>query len=386
MVGGVDAVRAGLRGRSRLGNADWDPGGLRGDGVDHLQCARAMAVWLKHRHFADGDSRGCRLLDLVVGTRWPAPGNASHGLFGSDRRDVLHLEFLNVLLGDEPVLTPEARFYQRLLAMNYDEAVDIAEEFATEKSLAELYEEVFIPALSLAESDRHHGVLDPERERFIFDTTRELIQELPERLEAAKNTQEPRTPKQLIPGNPTVLCLPAADEADELAAEMLAQLLTERGVAAKAIAAKALASERLEEVHKAGVPIVCVSAIPPGAVAPIRYVCKRLRAEVPELKITVGIWQKEADLPRLQQRIGANLADAIVTRLAQAVEQISPAASSQDAARPSKRRGRSAWIESHAGTRARLNDLAKVGQYPIADPTFKLNSALGVEVPGTRRR
>jgi predicted PurR-regulated permease PerM len=251
-------------------------------------------------------------------------------------RYVPHLEFLNVLLGDEPVLTPEARFYQRLLAMNYDEAVDLAEQFAAEKSLAELYEEVFIPALSLAESDRHHGVLDPERERFIFDTTRELIQELPERLEAAKNTQEPRTPKQLVPGNPTVLCLPAADEADELAAEMLAQLLTERGVAAKAIAAKALASERLEEVHKAGVPIVCVSAIPPGAVAPIRYVCKRLRAEVPELKITVGIWQKEADLPRLQQRIGANLADAIVTRLAQAVEQISPAASSQTPPVPQK--------------------------------------------------
>jgi len=260
-------------------------------------------------------------------------------------RYVPHLEFLSVVLGDEPVLTPEARFYQRLLAMNYDEAVDIAEEFAAEKSLAELYDQIFIPALSLAESDRHRGVLDPERERFIFDTTRELIQELPERLEAAKKTEERPAPKQVLHENPVVLCLPAADEADELAAEMLAQLLAERGVAAKAVAAKALASERLEEVHKAGVPIVCVSSIPPGAVAPVRYVCKRLRAEVPELKITVGIWQKEADLARLQQRIGANLADAIVTRLAQAVEQISPAASSMTPPRPETE------SESRVGTR-----------------------------------
>jgi predicted PurR-regulated permease PerM len=245
-------------------------------------------------------------------------------------RYVPHLEFLSVVLGDEPVLTPEARFYQRLLAMNYDEAVDIAEQFAAEKSLAELYDEVFIPALTLVEADRHRGVLEPERERFIFDTTRELIQELPERLQAAKNTtsgEGPALPKQMVQSQLAVLVLPAADEADELAAEMLAQLLTDRGVAAKAVAAKALASERLEEVHKAGVSIVCVSAIPPGAIAPARYLCKRLRAEFSQIQITVGMWQKDADLPRLQQRIGTNLADVIVTRLPQAVEQISPAAS-----------------------------------------------------------
>ena len=42
-------------------------------------------------------------------------------------RYVPHLSFLEVLLGDEPVLSPHELFYQRLLAMDQDEARNVAE-------------------------------------------------------------------------------------------------------------------------------------------------------------------------------------------------------------------------------------------------------------------
>ena len=93
-------------------------------------------------------------------------------------RYVPQLSFLNTLLSDEEVLPPEARFYQRLLALDPEEAADIAEEYLKENSLESLYDKVLLPALSLAEQDRHQGDLDETKERFILNAMRELVDEL----------------------------------------------------------------------------------------------------------------------------------------------------------------------------------------------------------------
>ena len=70
------------------------------------------------------------------------------------------LSFLHILLGDDDVLEPEAQLYQRLLARDQPEARDIVDTFLKGKSLIELYDSVLIPALSLAEQDRHNGMID----------------------------------------------------------------------------------------------------------------------------------------------------------------------------------------------------------------------------------
>jgi hypothetical protein len=36
--------------------------------------------------------------------------------------------------------------------------------------------------------------------------------------------------------------------------------------------------------------IICVSALPPGGLAQTRYLCKRLRARYPDVKIVIGRW------------------------------------------------------------------------------------------------
>ena len=83
-------------------------------------------------------------------------------------RYVPQLSFLHTLLGDEVVIGAEAQIYQRLLAMDQPEAHAIVDRFLKEKSLVELYDAVLIPALSLAEQDRHKGAIDTTREEFLF--------------------------------------------------------------------------------------------------------------------------------------------------------------------------------------------------------------------------
>jgi hypothetical protein len=82
-------------------------------------------------------------------------------------RHVEHLQFLEVILGDEPALAPEEGFYQRMLAGDPDEAARQAEEFLTDKSLAVYYDEVAIAGLTLAQLDVNRGVLGHEHRDLI---------------------------------------------------------------------------------------------------------------------------------------------------------------------------------------------------------------------------
>ena len=93
-------------------------------------------------------------------------------------RYVPRLSFLPVLLGDDPVLSPDSRFYQRLLALDRDEARVIPVEYLKDKSFEVLYDSVLIPALNLAEKDRHRNRIDGDTEKYIAQNTKQLIGEL----------------------------------------------------------------------------------------------------------------------------------------------------------------------------------------------------------------
>ena len=78
------------------------------------------------------------------------------------------LEFLSTLLGDKPVLEPKARFYQRLLAMDQEEAGTVLDKYLKENQLVDACDTILIPALGLAEQDRHRGNLDENGEKFVW--------------------------------------------------------------------------------------------------------------------------------------------------------------------------------------------------------------------------
>jgi predicted PurR-regulated permease PerM len=238
-------------------------------------------------------------------------------------RYVPQLSFLEVLLGDEPVLPVEAHFYQRLLALDQDEARDIAETYLKEKPIGTFYDSVLIPALALAEQDRHLDSLEAETASFVSQSTRELIEELGERSldqpvvfnRDGLNGSEP--PHTALSGL-RIVCIPAGDEADELVAIMLGQLLERFGCDVRH--APIAAGPKLSDEVARDIPqVAIVSALPPFAVGQARSLCKRLRQHHPGLKIILGLWNFEGDVVKAEERLGAGGADMIVASLQQAI-------------------------------------------------------------------
>jgi hypothetical protein len=249
------------------------------------------------------------------------------------------LHFINILLGDEPVLEPHFRFYQRLLAMDQEEAFEVAENFLKETgSVIAVYDKVIIPGMGLAEMDRHEGNLEEHRVQFIHVALRQMIEDLGElevkarekneRKDRKEKSDEPETAMPPLPELPQVspdlyvLCLPARDEADQIVAEMLAQVLRVAGARSDAISVTALSSEMGDLVPQRRAGLVCISALPPSAATQARYLCKRIGARFPELPIVVGLWNAKGDLERARERVGCGEAVRVVTSLADAVATI----------------------------------------------------------------
>jgi predicted PurR-regulated permease PerM len=214
-------------------------------------------------------------------------------------KHVPQLHFLHVLLGEESGVDPGVRVYQRLLAMNQSDLSDITERaLAEQKSFVQVCDTILIPALGMAEFDRHHGALQDFREQFIERAMREIIEDLGEQSRAihAKLLASP------TPGEPAretsspaaaslrVLCIPAKNELDQIVALMLCQALGNVGIACQVASVDALASEKAERVDEHRSDIVCISALPPSGLVQARYLCKRLRVRFPDLEIVVGLW------------------------------------------------------------------------------------------------
>ena len=220
-------------------------------------------------------------------------------------RYIPHLNFLEILLGDEPVLSPQAHFYQRLLALDEEEARDIVEEYLKQNPIGNLYDSVLIPALSLAEKDRHMNVLDEVRTKFIYQNTRELIEEL---YEDSSASLEPDHPLVLAgamksQSGSMVVCIPARDEADEIVGIMAMQLLRRAGHNASAlpIASVSTMLEQAEQLHP---DVICISALPPFAAVQAKSLCKQLRRRCRDTKIFLGLWEYPDRVTALRSLFG----------------------------------------------------------------------------------
>jgi hypothetical protein len=241
-------------------------------------------------------------------------------------RYVPQLSFLHVLLGDEEVLGAEAQLYQRLLAMDQPEAHAIVVRFLKEKPLVEFYDSVLIPALSLAEQDRHQGAIDTTREEFLFLSINEMITELSEYQLARDSSPAEDAAAESGPAErlgARIICLPANDRADEATAAMLAQLLEQAGHATLCLPiTRASPAEMLALLEIRQDDIICICALPPYAFPPARTMCKLIRERFPKLKIVIGVWGFSDDAQKAKARFERAPPDLLLTSLAQAVEQI----------------------------------------------------------------
>jgi hypothetical protein len=196
-----------------------------------------------------------------------------------------------VMLSSGPVLGPATRFYQRMLAMDLEDATDIAKTFLKGKSLQELYDEVFVPALRLAEEDRHLGRTDSQRQEFMLRNTRALVERLAGRASPSRTVGDSSGDSGRTPNSTTAdaVCIPANDEADEIATLMLVQLLETQGASARLLPAGALANAGLENAGRNRPKIACVSGVAASGHRHARRLCQRLRAQFPETKVVAGV-------------------------------------------------------------------------------------------------
>jgi predicted PurR-regulated permease PerM len=240
-------------------------------------------------------------------------------------RYVPQLSFLHILLGDEPVLAAEAQVYQRLLAMDQREAHTIVDQFLKGRSLVDLYDSVLIPALSMAEQDRHKGAIDAAREEFLFLSIDEMIAEFSEYQLADSSHQEDSAPisDAAKHRNARILCLPAHDRADEITAAMLAQLLEQNGLEALSFPIVGSSpNEWIAEIEASRSDVACISALPPYAFAPARTMCKQIRERFPKLKVVVCVWGFSGDTLKAKARFERTQPDRLSTSLAEAVAHV----------------------------------------------------------------
>lgn len=235
---------------------------------------------------------------------------------------VPQLAFLNTMLSDQDVLPPHARFYQRLLAMDPEEAMEVAEDYLATSTLQDLYDTILVPALRLAEQDRHSGDLDEAKQLFVVQTLRSIAEELGEVASQAPSERGKPLDAVAINQKAALLCLPARDEADEIVGVMLAQLLKQCGVSMQVASVQTLSGEMIQRIKAESVGIVCISALPPLAVTHARYLCKRLRPKFPQLKLVVGIWQLGGIKKKSQDRLSATGIDKVVTTLSGAISEL----------------------------------------------------------------
>ncbi len=242
------------------------------------------------------------------------------------------LNFLEILLGDEPVLPAEQQFYQRLLALDPEEARTIAEEHIKENSVASLYDSILIPALKLAEQDRNVHNIDDESKGLMLQSIEDLVEDMGDRLakdDSVKDERETEIVEEnekdgaryVQPGLIKIACLAARSGPDELAATMLAQLLRHEGYTAREFKPGPI-DALLAELDREDCTVVCLSAMPPFSTPQARSLCKALNAKHATLQMVIGLWNLDGGNHKARERMGAFCTAATTTTMSDALEQV----------------------------------------------------------------
>lgn len=287
-------------------------------------------------------------------------------------RHVERLEFLDVMFGDRPALTPPEIFYQRMLAGDPTEAAEKAEQFLKERSLASYYDEVALKGLQLAQVDAERGALDQDRLEKIRDAVSEFASDVSDQEdrpsakislttdaeassavesvpEDAAHEKLPVLAKEDLTldwqGEHPVLCVAGRSLIDEAAAIMLAQLSTAHGLAARVEGPEALSTANVFRLETTGVAIVCLIYLNASGPAHMRYSVRRLRRKLPKATIILGCWIDGIDPAALEALRESAKADLVAATLGEAVKLCIDATGAAD-------QSRGAYRQKHSITAA----------------------------------
>jgi predicted PurR-regulated permease PerM len=226
------------------------------------------------------------------------------------------LRSIVVLMGDRPVIEAKARYYQRLLARDQDEAIDIVETCVNTDGRESVYDAVLLPALYYAKQDHDRGLLSQDDAQFVGQATREILDVLAH--DAPASFEGDRGDLSVSDPGVTpvrILGCPARDETDAVALEMVRHLLDPARYRIEISGAGMLTAEVVALVGVDRPALVCIGAVAPGGLSQARHLCKRLRSQHPELKIVVGRWGLHDEKDTDREHLLAAGADYVETTL-----------------------------------------------------------------------
>jgi hypothetical protein len=204
------------------------------------------------------------------------------------------LAFVGLLMDDTPSLAPEYGYYQRLVAHDQSEAAELIDSHIKTEPPASVYDALLLPAVSYAERDRLEHRLSSDEEAAVIEATRELMSDAAEIVRRRAETEPPAAavdPSVLGPRESLrVLGYAVNGAADEVALAMLAHLLDDLPIVMEITGTRMQAVELASLVGDRKFSVVCFADLPPSSSSKTRYLVRKLRSALPELRIAVGRW------------------------------------------------------------------------------------------------
>ena len=236
-------------------------------------------------------------------------------------RHVESLNFIEMLLGDKPPLSPVQSFYQRILASDPDEVVFQAESLLKDLTLLDYYEQVALPGLALAQIDVVRGVMDRGRQVEICESVESVVADLSDHVDvadqeiaqAATQVESPAPTERSSSG--AALCLAGRTSIDQAACAILAQLVEREHVTARVLGPDSLSISGVSRLNPDGVEALCIFYLGRQSLAVVRYSVRRLRKRFPGVPIAVCLWGSADLAPTVE----AAQADATINSLRDAV-------------------------------------------------------------------
>jgi predicted PurR-regulated permease PerM len=242
------------------------------------------------------------------------------------------LKFLQVLLGDEPQVDPAARYFHRVLSREADEAAVLVSEQAAERPLLEVYDEVLLPTLAQAKTERDRGDLSAAEEREFYRVTRDVLDGVLAgyRVETGA-TDEPAKPEV------RVIACATKGEADRLALGMLRDVARPAGCEVEVVAPAQLVTTAQEHARSSSAEVVvCVAAVSPGGLAQAAGLIKQVKARVKGAQVLVGRWGTSGDRAETEQFLKAAGATRVSWTLRETLDQFAPGGAPPKSPKPTR--------------------------------------------------
>lgn len=226
------------------------------------------------------------------------------------------LKFFDILLGDDPVLTPDVNLYQRLLSRDEDEAGEIVRRHAQTMSPVQLCDELLVPTLVHARHDFHAEMLRRDEYEYVLTAVRSIAEHQDLSPQAGNDAADLASPARFL-----VVACAVQDGAETMALGLLEQLLDPARFELEQASPRRLVSEVVELVEQRQPGAVLFVALPAGGLSHTRHLCKRLKSRDSALKILVGRWGAGAEFENRDEWLNCG-GDQVATTVSETVQQL----------------------------------------------------------------